>query len=94
LRKHKFQNQVEALQETLQLEENQYKHIDPTIEELRAILNNMKFQLNQNKGKEKREVVWCTLCRTKGHHQNLVPKNCVVLGRKTAKSLTDKRTMV
>jgi hypothetical protein len=33
----------------------------------------MKFQLNQNKGKENREFVWCTLCRTKGHHKNEFP---------------------
>jgi hypothetical protein len=32
LRQHKFQTQVEALQEALQLEENQYQKIDPTIE--------------------------------------------------------------
>jgi len=29
--------------------------------------------LNHNKGKEKREVVWCTLCRTKGNHKNECP---------------------
>ena len=29
--------------------------------------------MNHNKGKEKREVIWCTLCRTKGHHKNGCP---------------------
>jgi hypothetical protein len=76
------------------LEENQYKHIDPTIEELREDLNNMTFKLNQNKGKEKREVVWCTLCRTEGHHKNECPTFSLVLGIRTAKSLTHRRIMV
>jgi hypothetical protein len=30
LRQQKFQTQAEALQEALQLEENQYKHTDPS----------------------------------------------------------------
>jgi hypothetical protein len=29
--------------------------------------------LNQSKGKEKREIVWCTTCKTKGHHKNEFP---------------------
>jgi hypothetical protein len=57
LRQQKFQSQVEALQAALQLEENQYKHTNPTMEELRQYLKNSTFQLNQNKGKEKREDV-------------------------------------
>jgi hypothetical protein len=73
LRQQKFQNQAEALQAALQLEENQYQQTDPTIEELKEDLKNLTFQLNQNKGKEKREVVWCTLCRTEGHHKNECP---------------------
>jgi hypothetical protein len=73
LRQHKFQSQGEALQEALQLEENQYKHTDPVVEELKQDLKNLTFQLNQNKGKEKREDVWCTMCRTKGHHKNECP---------------------
>jgi hypothetical protein len=36
-------------------------------------LKNLTFKLNQNKGKDKRELVWCTTCRTKGHHQNEFP---------------------
>jgi hypothetical protein len=68
LRQHKFQTQEEALQAALQLEENQYQQIDPVIEELKEDLKNLTFQLNQNKGKEKREFVWCMLCRTKGYH--------------------------
>jgi hypothetical protein len=28
---------------------------------------------NQNMGKEKREVVWCTTCKTEGHHKNECP---------------------
>jgi hypothetical protein len=43
LRQQKFQTQHEAFQATLPLEENQYKHTDPTIEELKAYLNNMTF---------------------------------------------------
>jgi hypothetical protein len=31
LRQHKFQTQDEALQESLQLEQNQYKHTDPFV---------------------------------------------------------------
>jgi hypothetical protein len=60
-RQQKFQTQAEALQATLQLEENQYKHTDPVVEEMREDLKNLTFQLNQNKGNEKTEV-WCTLC--------------------------------
>jgi hypothetical protein len=37
---------------------------------MRADLKNLTFQLNHNKGKEKREDFWCTFCRTKGHHKN------------------------
>jgi hypothetical protein len=77
---HNFQTEAKALQATLQLEDNQYKHIDPAIEELRVDLNNMTFQWNQNKGKEKREVVWCTLCITKINHKNECPTFVQYLG--------------
>jgi hypothetical protein len=36
-------------------------------------MKKLTFQLNQNKNKDKREVVWCTTCRTKGHHNNECP---------------------
>jgi hypothetical protein len=70
LRQQKFQTQEEALQASLQLEENQYQKTDPAIEEMKEDLKNLTFQLNQNKSKDKREVVWCTTCRTKGHQKN------------------------
>jgi hypothetical protein len=73
LRHQKIQTQEEALQAALQLEENQYLRTDPAIEELKEDLKNLTFQLNKNKGKEKREVVWCTTCRTEGHHKNECP---------------------
>jgi hypothetical protein len=73
LRQQKFQTHVEALQAALHLEENQYQKSNPTIEEQKEDLKNLTFQLNQNKGKEKREVVWCTTCRTQGHHKNECP---------------------
>jgi hypothetical protein len=73
LRQHKFQMQAEALQTALQLEENQYQQTDPAIEEMKEDLKKLMFQLNQNKNKDKREVVWCTTCRTKGHHKNKCP---------------------
>jgi hypothetical protein len=57
----------------LQLEENQYQKTDPTIEEMKEDLKNLTFQLNQNKSKDKREVVWCITCRTIGHHKNKFP---------------------
>jgi hypothetical protein len=76
LRQQKFQTQEETLYATLQLEENHYKKIDSTIKELKEDINYITFQINQNKGKEKREVVWCTLCRTEGHHKNECP-TCV-----------------
>jgi hypothetical protein len=93
LRQQKFQTQAEALQATLQLEENQYQKTDPSIEELKEDLKNLTFQLNQNKGKDKREVVWCTTCRTEGHHKNECP-TFTVHGSRNAKSITNKRTMV
>jgi ribosomal protein L9 len=55
LRQHKFQTQVEALQASLQLEENQYQKTYPTIKELKEDLKNLTFQF-QNKSKEKTEV--------------------------------------
>ncbi len=64
LRQEKFHTQVEALQEALQLEENQYQKTDPSIEELKDDLKNLTFQLNQNRSKDKREVIWPTICRT------------------------------
>jgi hypothetical protein len=64
LRQHKFQSEGEALHVALQIEENRYKHTDPIVEELKKDLKNLTFQLNQNKGKEKREYFWCTICRT------------------------------
>jgi hypothetical protein len=73
LRQQKFQTQAEALQTTLQLEENQYQQTDPAIEELKEDLTNLTFQLNKNKNKDKREAVWCTTCRTEGHHKNECP---------------------
>jgi hypothetical protein len=73
LRKNKFQTQAEALQVALQLEGNQYQKTDLAIEELKEDLKNLTFQLNQNKSKDKREVVWCTTCRTEEHHENECP---------------------
>jgi hypothetical protein len=46
LRQHKFQTQEEALQEALQLEDNQYQKTDPLIEEMKEDLKNLTFQLN------------------------------------------------
>jgi hypothetical protein len=54
LRQQKFQTQVEDIQTTLQLEENQYQKTNLAIEELKEDMKNLTFQLNQNKGKEKR----------------------------------------
>jgi hypothetical protein len=73
LRQQKFQTQAEALQQPYNWKRTKYQQTDPTIEELKEDLKNLTFQLNQNKGKEKREVVWCTLCRTEGHHKNECP---------------------
>jgi len=47
--------------------------MDLSIKELKEDLKNLTFQLNQNKSKDKREVVWCTTCRMKGHHKNEFP---------------------
>jgi hypothetical protein len=60
LRQQKFQTQAKAMQAALQLEENRYQQMDLAIEELKEDLKNLTFQLNQNKNKDKREVVWCT----------------------------------
>jgi hypothetical protein len=53
LRQQKFQMQAEALQSALQLEENQYQQMDPTIKEMKEDLKNLMLQLNQNKNKGK-----------------------------------------
>ena len=45
LRYHKFQNQEEALQEMIQLEENQYKKTDPSIEEVKEDLKNLRMRM-------------------------------------------------
>jgi hypothetical protein len=47
--------------------------MDPAIEELKEDLKNLTFQLNQKKNKDKREAVWCTTYRMKGHHKNECP---------------------
>jgi hypothetical protein len=47
--------------------------MDPSIEDLKEDLKNLTFQLNQNKGKEKREFVLYTLCRKEEHHKNECP---------------------
>jgi hypothetical protein len=60
LGQQKFHTQAEALQEALQLEENQYQQMDSAIEELKEDLKNLTFQLNKNKNKDKREAIWCT----------------------------------
>jgi hypothetical protein len=46
LQQKKFQNQAKALQETLQLEENQYQKTNPAIEEMKEDMKNLKFNLN------------------------------------------------
>jgi hypothetical protein len=86
LREQKFQSQAEALQAALQMEENQYHKTDPAIEELKEDLKNLTFQLNQNKGKDKREAVWCTTCRTEGnirmnvqHSRSIWQHGCQIL---------------
>jgi hypothetical protein len=58
---------------SLQLKENQYHKTDPTIKEMKNNLKNLMFHLNHNKNNEKQEFVWCTTCRTKGHHKNECP---------------------
>jgi hypothetical protein len=55
------------------MEENQYHKTDLDIEELKEDLKNLTFQLNQNKGKDKCEAVWCITYRTKGNHKNECP---------------------
>jgi hypothetical protein len=54
----------------MQLEGSQYKQTDPSNEELKEYLKNLTVQLNQNKSREKREAMWCTLCKLEGHHKN------------------------
>jgi succinate dehydrogenase/fumarate reductase-like Fe-S protein len=73
LRQQNFQTQEKDLHASLQVEENQYQKIDPTIEEVKEHMKKLTFQLSQNKGKEKREVVWCTTCMTHVHHKNQCP---------------------
>jgi hypothetical protein len=43
LQQQNFQRQEKALQEALQMEENQYNNIYPAIEELKEDLKNLKF---------------------------------------------------
>lgn len=73
LRQQNFQTQAEALQSALELEENQYHKTNLEIEDLKEDTKNLTFQLNENKGKEKREYVWCTLCRIEGYHKYKCP---------------------
>jgi hypothetical protein len=47
--------------------------MDPAIEELKEDLNNLTFQLNYNKDKDKKEFFWCTTCKMEGHHKNECP---------------------
>jgi hypothetical protein len=73
LRQHKFQSQVEALQEALTVRGKPIQAYRSSCGRVKQDLKNLTFQLNQNKGKEKREDVWCTMCRTEGHHKNECP---------------------
>jgi hypothetical protein len=68
--------------------------MDPAIEELKEDLKNLTFQLNQKKNKDKREAVWCTTYRMKGHHKNECPTFCTIYGNKDAKPTTTGRIMV
>jgi hypothetical protein len=43
-------------------------------------LNKLTVQLNQNKSREKIEVMYFTLCRSEGHHKNECPKFAQYLG--------------
>jgi hypothetical protein len=43
------------------------------VEEMRKYMKNLTLLLNHNKGKGNREYVWCTMCRTEGHHKNECP---------------------
>jgi hypothetical protein len=56
-----------------QLEENQYHKTNPAIEEMKVDMKNLTFQLNQNRGKNQRESIWCTTCRTEGDDKNEFP---------------------
>jgi hypothetical protein len=58
------------MQKVMQLEENQYKKTDPTIDEKKKYLKNLMVKLSKKKSREKREAMWCTLCRSEGHHNN------------------------
>jgi hypothetical protein len=41
----------------------------------------LKIQLEElTEGKEKHERVWCTKCRTKGHHKDEFSNICVIFG--------------
>ena len=73
LRQQKLQSQGKDLQEALQLEEKQYKHTYPTMEKMKKYLKNLTLQLNQKKGKENREDVWCTMCRIESNDKNECP---------------------
>jgi hypothetical protein len=65
---HKVSSQPEALEIAMKLKSSLVRYNGGMVE-VHKYLDSLMIQLVEHiKGKKKREQVWCTQCRTEGHH--------------------------
>jgi hypothetical protein len=70
----KVASQAEALEITMKLEASQIAETSVGMQLIQNQLVNLTLHLqDMRKGKEVREEVWCTKCRTEGHSREHCP---------------------
>ena len=70
----KVASQAEALEITMKLEASSIPETSVRMAQIHNQLANLTLQLHDmKKGKEVREEIWCTRCRTKGHSKEHCP---------------------
>lgn len=74
LMQHKVASQEEALEIAMKLEGSPIAETSVGMAQIQIQLANLALQLqDMKKGKETKEEVWCTKCRTKGHSKEHCP---------------------
>ena len=69
-------SQTEAMEIAMNLESSPIEETGTGMMQIQSHLANITAQIQDiNKGKEVQEEIWCTICRTKGHHKD----NCSTL---------------
>ena len=70
----KVTSQAKALEIAMKLEASPIAEISAGMQQIQSQLANPTLQLqDMRKGKEVREEVWCTKCRTEGHFREHCP---------------------